>query len=85
MGLRSYLGLGSSKSSPSSDSGYSSAQTSGDWYRYDEAAARRQPRESHPLPAQTDSYGRRVISADPYSRPDSSTRRNFGRPYSDGA
>ncbi|MFJ9460941.1 hypothetical protein ACIRST_38465 [Kitasatospora sp. NPDC101447] len=86
MGIRSFLGFGSTGSSLSSGSSGTATRTSGmsttGWHRSDEETARRHHREAQvSLPAAgTDQRGGRVNSADPYSRPDSSTRRNFGRP-----
>ncbi|MFJ7912620.1 hypothetical protein [Kitasatospora sp. NPDC096204] len=85
MGLRSLLGLGSSSSSGESGSG-TSTRTSGmsaGWHRTDAKTALRHHREAQipAVEAGSDRHGRRVMSADPYSRPDSDTRRNFGRPY----
>ncbi|MFD4659694.1 hypothetical protein ACFWP2_29165 [Kitasatospora sp. NPDC058444] len=84
MGIKSRLGLGSSQSRSSSGT---STRTSGmsttGWHSYDPAEAQRHHREAQvsTVPASTGRFGRRVVSADPYSRPDSRTRRNFGRPY----
>ncbi|MFJ4192118.1 hypothetical protein [Kitasatospora sp. NPDC089509] len=89
MGIRSFLGLGSSNSSSSGSSSGTAARTSGmsttGWHpSYDEATARRHHRDAQvPLdPAGTDRDGRRVVSPDPYAQPDEAhVRRNFGRPY----
>ncbi|MFF2751737.1 hypothetical protein ACFVVA_40145 [Kitasatospora sp. NPDC058048] len=73
MGIHSFLGLGSSSSG--SGSSETSTRTSGmsttGWHRSSEADALRHHREAQApvTPAATD----------PYSRPDGSTRRNFGR------
>lgn len=84
MGIKSLLGLGSGSGSASSGT---STRTSGmsttGWHSYDPAEAQRHHREAQvsTVPASTDRPGRRVVSADPYSRPDTDTVRNFGRPY----
>ncbi|MFJ6140538.1 hypothetical protein [Kitasatospora sp. NPDC092286] len=91
MGLRSFFGIAepAHRSSSSGSSG-TTTRTSGmsttGWHTYDPAEAQRHHREAQVSVPQAgvDQYGRRVVSADPYSRPDASTRRNFGRPYSDG-
>ncbi|MBD0671621.1 hypothetical protein [Streptomyces sp. CBMA156] len=91
MGIRSFLGLGSSSGSSGEPGSGTSTRTGGmsasGWHSYDEATARRHHREAQApaAPAGTDRYGRRVVSADPYSRPDSAPRRNFGRPYTEHA
>ncbi|MFF1908252.1 hypothetical protein [Kitasatospora sp. NPDC058218] len=92
MGFRSFLGLGSSNSSGSSDSGSSgpAARTSGmsttGWHPYDPATAQRHHREAQvSLPEATYTPdGQRVASPDPYNQPGAPTARNFGRPHSSG-
>ncbi|MEU4118922.1 hypothetical protein AB0F71_31070 [Kitasatospora sp. NPDC028055] len=83
MGLRSFLGFGSSGSSGTSTRTGGMSTTG--WHPpYDEATARRHHREAQvSLPAaSTDRDGRRVASPDPYAQPDQShVVRNFGRPY----
>ncbi|MFJ4799144.1 hypothetical protein [Kitasatospora purpeofusca] len=89
MGIRSFLGLGSSNSSSSGSSSGTSTRSSGmsttGWHApYDEETARRHHREAQvSLPAaSTARDGGRVSSPDPYAQPDQShVVRNFGRPY----
>ncbi|MGW2547045.1 hypothetical protein ACWC5I_40775 [Kitasatospora sp. NPDC001574] len=78
MGLRSFLGFGSSDSGSSGTPTRTSGMSTTGWHPAEAQV-------SLPSPG-TDSWGRRAVTPDPYSRPDSSssTRRNFGRPYSDG-
>ena len=67
MGLRSYLGLGSSKSSGSSSSGTatrtSGSGSTGVWYSPDVPLP--QAREVHPAPAEYTPDGRRKLSPKP--------------------
>ncbi|MGA5823707.1 hypothetical protein ACPC54_38315 [Kitasatospora sp. NPDC094028] len=83
MGIRSFLGFGSSSSNSSSNSSGTSTGTGGmsmGRRAHDEAEALRHHRMTQvPLPeASTDQYGHRVNSPKP-SR--DHIVRNFGRPY----